>query len=113
MPSRPKKPCRKHGCSELVESGYCDKHTRETNVRDERRGNSHQRGYTNLWRKARLAYLSRHPLCVDCLRKGIVNPGNEVDHITPHRGDRDLFWDMKNWQTLCKSCHSQKTARGE
>ena len=35
----------------------------------------------------------------------------EVDHIIPHRGDMQLFWDVANWQGLCKSCHSKKTAQ--
>ena len=32
-----------------------------------------------------------------------------VDHITPHRGDKKLFWDEDNWQPLCKRCHDKKT----
>ena len=28
-----------------------------------------------------------------------------VDHIIPHKGDSDLFWDESNWQSLCKRCH--------
>jgi 5-methylcytosine-specific restriction protein A len=35
---------------------------------------------------------------------------NEVDHIKPHKGDMALFWDSSNWQSLCKPCHSAKTA---
>jgi 5-methylcytosine-specific restriction endonuclease McrA len=32
-----------------------------------------------------------------------------VDHIKPHRGDRALFWDRRNWQALASSpCHSQR-----
>ncbi|WP_407496877.1 HNH endonuclease [Pseudooceanicola sp. MF1-13] len=34
-----------------------------------------------------------------------------MDHITPHKGDRKLFWDRSNWQALCHACHSRKTAR--
>lgn len=34
----------------------------------------------------------------------------EVDHIKPHRGDMVLFWDESNWQGLCRSHHSRKTA---
>jgi 5-methylcytosine-specific restriction protein A len=34
-----------------------------------------------------------------------------VDHIIPHKGDKDLFWDSNNWQPLCKTCHDEKTAR--
>ena len=28
-----------------------------------------------------------------------------VDHIKPHRGDPDLFWDKANLQAVCKSWH--------
>lgn len=27
------------------------------------------------------------------------------DHVEPHRGDPDLFWDERNLQCLCKACH--------
>lgn len=37
--------------------------------------------------------------------------GTVVDHIIPHRGNYDLFWNQDNWQTLCKLHHDQKTAR--
>jgi 5-methylcytosine-specific restriction endonuclease McrA len=29
-----------------------------------------------------------------------------ADHITPHRGSPELFWDEGNLQTLCATCHS-------
>ena len=35
-----------------------------------------------------------------------------VDHIIPHRGDPELFWDRSNWQALCKNCHDRKTGMG-
>ena len=69
-----------------------------------RRGTSTKRGYGHRWRKARRAYLYKHPFCVQC-----NTAANEVDHIIPHKGDWMLFWDMENWQALCKSCHSRKT----
>ncbi|WP_327198035.1 HNH endonuclease [Sporanaerobacter acetigenes] len=28
-----------------------------------------------------------------------------VDHIEPHKGNEDLFYDINNLQSLCKSCH--------
>lgn len=63
------------------------------------------------WRKARSAFLDRHPLCADCLSLGLMVEAREVDHIKPHRGDARLMWDRSNWQALCKPCHSRKTAR--
>ena len=34
-----------------------------------------------------------------------------VDHIIPHRGDLEMFWNQLNHQALCKRCHDSKTAR--
>lgn len=78
---------------------------------DSRRENSHKRGYTNKWRDARAQYLREHSLCVHCMRNNFITPATEVDHIVPHKGDMNLFWDRKNWQPLCKTCHSAKTVR--
>ena len=63
------------------------------------------------WRRARAAYLARHPLCARCRGKGRIEPATTVDHIVPHRGDQKLFWDEANWAALCKPCHDAKTAR--
>ena len=63
------------------------------------------------WLRARALFLTRHPLCAECERQGRLSPANTVDHITPHRGDTDSFWDEDGWQPLCGSCHSRKTAR--
>lgn len=34
-----------------------------------------------------------------------------IDHIIPHKGDKALFWDKRNWQGLCTVCHTSKTNR--
>lgn len=69
---------------------------------------STQRGYGYKWQQAREGYLRKHPICVKCDRLTVAT---EVDHIIPHKGDMVLFWDRSNWQSLCKSHHSEKTAR--
>ena len=78
---------------------------------DRSRLNSYQRGYNKAWGKARLVHLKNSPLCLTCDADGLVIEANIVDHIEPHRGDKDLFWDTNNWQSLCKSCHDKKTAK--
>jgi 5-methylcytosine-specific restriction protein A len=35
----------------------------------------------------------------------------ELDHIIPHKGNNELFWDESNHQGLCKHHHSLKTAK--
>ncbi|MGX4293979.1 HNH endonuclease signature motif containing protein [Bacillus sp. JK62] len=30
-----------------------------------------------------------------------------VDHIVPHKGGMNLFWDSSKWLPLCASCHGR------
>ncbi|GEO27037.1 hypothetical protein AAC03nite_28220 [Alicyclobacillus acidoterrestris] len=111
MPSKPMKPCSKPGCAALTRERYCDDHKQDAWKYDTERKSSAQRGYDSRWRKARLAYLKKHPLCVECEREGRLTPATVVDHIVPHKGDKALFWDSANWQPMCKPHHDAKTAR--
>jgi 5-methylcytosine-specific restriction protein A len=54
--------------------------------------------------------VTHHPLCAEHERQGEVVAAVVVDHIRPHKGDRALFWNRGNWQSLCKACHDRKTA---
>ncbi len=67
------------------------------------------------WRRARRIFLSdpEHCLCVHCLSIGIETPATIIDHIKPHKGNIDLFWDEDNWQGLCANCHSGWKRRAE
>lgn len=64
------------------------------------------------WHKASREYRKQHPLCVICMRADRVRPAEVVDHVIPHRGDYERFWDERNWMALCCRCHNSKT-RGE
>jgi 5-methylcytosine-specific restriction protein A len=97
------KPCNNPRCQKLTQGTYCEA-CKPLYGKDAGRKTFHQRGYTYRWRKARLAWLKAHPLCVEC-----GGPATEVDHIRPHNGDIRLFWNIKNWQSMCRSCHSRKT----
>lgn len=77
---------------------------------DKRRGTAAERGYDARWRKLRSVVLFEEPLCRTCLVRGYTTPASEVDHIVPHKGRRELFYDRTNLQAMCKSCHSRKTA---
>ena len=35
------------------------------------------------------------------------------DHIKPHKGKVDLFYDYANTQSLCKECHDMHKHRAE
>ena len=111
MPRTPRRPCRFPGCPNLCESGvYCREHRQYST--DRVRGGADARGYNAEWRRARKTFLQKHPLCAECRKNGRLTPATVVDHIIPHRGDRKLFWDENNWQSLCKDCHDRKTGSG-
>lgn len=61
------------------------------------------------WREASKAYRLANPLCVECERHGVTKAAECVDHIEPHRGDYQRFWNRHNWQSLCNECHARKT----
>ena len=108
----PPKACYSPGCPNITHATYCKIHKKEYNVSYERaRGSATKRGYSYRWSKERDAYLIRNPLCVICLENKEIRTATEVDHIRPHKGNMALFWDVTNWQALCKTCHSQKTGK--
>lgn len=42
---------------------------------------------------------------------GHIQVNLQVDHVQPHEGRLERFWDRANLQALCPSCHSAKTSR--
>lgn len=105
MSSRFNKPCQYPRCRNLTKSIYCEEHQPK-----EERASSHERGYDGRWRKYRIGFLAKNPLCVSCLNEGRTTLATVVDHIKAHKGRYKLFWDSNNHQALCKSCHDKKTA---
>ena len=69
--------------------------------------------YGSRWQKARLSYLKSNPLCVMCAKDGMPKEATVVDHIKPHKGDLELFWNVLNWQPLCKHHHDSHKQRIE
>ncbi|SEM81262.1 HNH endonuclease [Paenibacillus sp. OV219] len=111
MPLSPKKPCGHIGCTQITRKQYCEKHVEDKYQYDRQRGSAALRGYDSKWRAARAGYLRKHPLCVECLNHEAVTEATVVDHIKPHKGDKTLFWDRNNWQSLCKKHHDIKTVK--
>ena len=66
---------------------------------------------TTKWKELRLLKLQMNPLCEHCLRENKITPATEVDHIIPIQQRPDLALDINNLQSLCKPCHSRKTAQ--
>ena len=118
MPRNVGKPCATWPCKEVVETGqtYCRVHKRQARKEyDETRRPPYSKKNTlyesPAWRKERKIFLINNPLCAPCLAAGRITTANEVDHIDPHKGDMRKFWDASNWQSICKPCHSRKTAK--
>lgn len=66
--------------------------------------------YTKAWKELRLRTLTRDGFV--CQKTGAMLSGRHpepnspvVDHIVPHRGDADLFWDENNLQSVTKQWH--------
>lgn len=108
MPNRPQKPCRYPMCPNTCEKGhaYCQEHSHLEKQKPVRE--AYKRYASARWRKASKIYLANNPIC--CLCK--ADTAKQVDHIEQVYSDSDAkFWDVNNWQGLCVSCHSKKTAR--
>lgn len=109
-PTHASTPCVEHGCFNLAtHKGRCSQCNliRGGNrvAYDQKRGSPRERGYDSAWEKRRRWHLKAEPFCRQCGK-----PGNQVDHVIPHRGEKWLF-DLKgNLQTLCERHHQNKTA---
>lgn len=63
---------------------------------------------TKRWHRLRWYQLQKEPCCASCARRKRITPADIVDHIIPHRGDEELFFDADNLQSLCKHCHDSE-----
>jgi len=80
--------------------------------REVQRNSNKAKIYDNDWRKFRNAYIKAHPLCAHCLAQGLVVAAREVDHIIPLTGRNDQTrLSASAVQSLCRECHSKKTAK--
>ena len=68
---------------------------------------------TKQWKKGRVIFLANNPLCKYCKQAGKTTPATVVDHIKRHEGDEVLFFDVNNWQPICKPCHDGPKALEE
>ncbi|WP_394659560.1 HNH endonuclease signature motif containing protein [uncultured Novosphingobium sp.] len=67
---------------------------------------------TTAWRKLRALKLAGEPLCEGCDRLGLLVTASHVDHRKPISDGGDPFPALDALASLCRPCHSAKTARG-
>ncbi|PLW77080.1 HNH endonuclease [Cohaesibacter celericrescens] len=65
------------------------------------------------WKRIRARRLAADPLCVMCLADGVTKAAEIVDHVVPHKGDRELFYSYANTQSLCATHHNRDKQRME
>lgn len=115
MPNRAATTCNKQGCNGLVRDAICSRcgplRQSKDKAYDSTRGTAAQRGYGGAWARLRRMQLAEYPLCADCKAEGITRLAKEVHHKLARRdGGTNEF---ENLMSLCKSHHSQRTARGQ
>lgn len=63
------------------------------------------------WKRLRNTYLSTHPLCIECLKREIITPTQDIHHI--HKWNSgineeekwNLFLSESNLISVCRKCH--------
>ncbi len=104
MPTRAKRPCKRPGCSTLIDSGaWCDQH-RPASVHDRRRPDATQRGYDRVWKQVRERTLAAAGI------PGADWPLWDVDHDPPY--DAAVQPDHRAYRLTPRlhADHSRKTA---
>lgn len=93
-------------CSELVELRAYARH-RAAHI-DAARPSARRRGYDADWERTAAEHLLLEPWCRFHLARGTQVAATDVDHILARRrGGSD---DHANLRSLCKPCHSRRTA---
>ena len=121
MALAPLRQCPAAGCRTLTRGRRCERHAKERSP--ENRPSSSARGYDKRWSNkkskddlgtgVRDLYVQAHPVCEDCEKRGETKAVEEVHHIKKVADQPDHLLDETNLMSLCKSCHSRRTARGE
>jgi 5-methylcytosine-specific restriction protein A len=106
MPTAPRRACGRPGCALLRPCPVHGARPLEATSTERRKAAPYRRLYdSSAWRKASRGFL-RGKVCVRCLERQTITLAAVTDHIRPHQGDRDLFWDRDNWRPLCVRCHN-------
>lgn len=74
---------------------------------EDQRGSSTDRGYGAAWRVSRRGKV-KGIACVECLKAGLIVEARQLDHVKARR--RGGLDHDSNYQPLCDTCHSRKTA---
>ncbi|QEU48014.1 HNH endonuclease [Schleiferilactobacillus harbinensis] len=115
--------CDHAGCHELVPFNvkYCAQHAGDYKARaapgnaasyqhrKEISGKLQKFYKSKAWEHLSYDYRLKYPMCEWCQKKGLFVSADVVDHIIPIRVDWTKRLDESNLQSLCNSCHWQKS----
>ena len=73
---------------------------------DRNRNESNERKFLHsvAWRNEREQYLSEHPLCERCEKRGII----KASYLVHHKDRNELNRSKENKEALCNSCHEEE-----
>lgn len=99
--------CRELGCknSKSSRSTFCLEHGGGSTKKGQENSKLYNSSY---WKTQRKIQLSKNPLCAACLLEGKVVQAEHIDHIFPHRQDKNKFR-SNLFQSLCAPHHTLKT----
>lgn len=108
MPYKARRICIEPNCNDFAESGSsrCKTHKQaQTRAINQNRDVTDKRfRSTKYWLISKKVFIHNNPLCKECGGRA-----TDVDHVNGYTTWSE-FADQSNWQSLCKSCHSTKTA---
>lgn len=85
-------------------SGRCERHPRQDWAK---KADAPKRMTGRKLQEARARLFNENPLCVECIRLGLVRLATQRDHVVPlNEGGAD---DDSNVQGLCDDCHEAKS----
>lgn len=67
---------------------------------------------TGRWRRLRASFMASHPLCEECLKRGLYIPSKHCHHkneISNGKDEREMLsicFDESNLSALCAKCHT-------
>lgn len=71
--------------------------------------------HSKAWKSCRATYLQQHPLCEDCLQRGLYTPAEHVHHIVwltaDNYTDPAISLNWRNLRALCQRCHTSLHSR--
>lgn len=110
MPQAAKKICPAAGCHKTIQhkAKDCGGHPERAH---QGRSNPNRHIYDSMqWRRLAKQHKRENPLCVMCLKEGIVTPVYCTDHSLPINEGGSPF-DWNNLQSLCRSHHESKSSK--